>query len=148
VKTIRLSCTLALAATALALAPTAVAEAAATDAMVAEINTARQARGLRPVGVSPALMSRSQAYAAHLLQADVFAHSNHLRVAGFRSVGEVLEMHSGTRAQVRGTLRSWLNSPGHRAVILSRRFRSVGMGRAAGRFGGMRATVWVGRFGG
>jgi uncharacterized protein YkwD len=148
VHTLRLLCSLALAAIALTLAPAAVAHAAATDAMVAEINQARQARGLRPLRVSRVLASRSQGYAAHLLRADVFAHTSHLRVRGFRTVGEVLELHSGSSAQVHGTLRSWLNSPGHRVVILSRSFRWVGVGRAAGKFGGMRATVWVGRFGG
>ena len=141
----RLLSPIALAAIALALMPAASAQADPTDAMVAEINTARRAHGLRPVRVSRVLTASSRAYARYLISRDVFGHA--ARIAGFRTAGEVLELHSGSRARIRGALRAWLRSPGHRAVLLSSRYRYVGVGRAVGRWRGMRATIWVGRLG-
>jgi uncharacterized protein YkwD len=41
----------------------------------------------------------------------------------------------------------WLNSYGHRAVMMSRRYRWIGAARAVGLYGGARATIWVVRFG-
>ena len=46
-------------------------------------------------------------------------------------------------ARVRGTVRTWLRSPPHRAVILTRSMNLVGVGMASGRFHGHRATIWV-----
>jgi uncharacterized protein YkwD len=55
-------------------------------------------------------------------------------------------MHSGTGSKVAGTVRAWMNSSGHRAILLSRRFHVVGVGKSTGRFGGRPSTIWVGRF--
>jgi uncharacterized protein YkwD len=35
----------------------------------------------------------------------------------------------------------WLNSPGHRAVLLSGKYRRVGIGRRVGRLGSSRACL-------
>jgi uncharacterized protein YkwD len=40
-------------------------------------------------------------------------------------------------------VRQWLHSPGHRAIVLSKRFSYVGVGLSRGRLGGTAATIWV-----
>ena len=45
------------------------------------------------------------------------------------------------------TIRGWLASPGHRAVLLSPSFKNVGTAFARGRIGGRRTTIWVVQFG-
>jgi uncharacterized protein YkwD len=122
--------------------------AAPRASMAAEINSVRQAHGLRPLRLSGSLNRSSSRYARRLLRADWFGHASRIHASPrFRVLGEVLEMHRGRRARVRGALRAWLRSPGHRAVLLSPRFRWVGLGVDTGRFRGRTTTIWVGQFG-
>ena len=65
----------------------------------------------------------------------------------FRALGEALEWHTGFRSRYRRAVRSWLHSPPHRALLLSRRFRCIGADRARGHYLGHRATMWVLHFG-
>jgi uncharacterized protein YkwD len=115
--------------------------------MVKAINFARASAGLRPLKRSDRLTRSARTRAAHMMRADFFAHPTVLRVPAFDRVGEVLELHGGRHPRVLRVLRRWANSPGHRAVISSRRFRWVGAARAVGRYRGARATIWVVRFG-
>ena len=41
----------------------------------------------------------------------------------------------------------WMNSPGHRAILLSSSFRRVGIGKRTGDLGGDRACVVTADFG-
>jgi uncharacterized protein YkwD len=68
-------------------------------------------------------------------------------VPTFERVGEVLELHGGRRPRVVRTLRRWGNSPDHRQVLSSRRFRWIGATRASGRYRGRGSTIWVVRLG-
>jgi uncharacterized protein YkwD len=145
--TVRVLAVVIVAGLALTLLSATTAAATPRYSMLAEINTARAAHGLRPLRLSPALDAASQNYAGRMIRGDFFAHASGLRPPGFQAVGEVLEFHTGLRPRVRGTLRTWLRSPGHRAIILTAGYRWIGLGRSAGRFGGRRATVWVGRLG-
>ena len=77
------------------------------------------------------------------MRKDWLGHAS-LRAARVR--GEVIEMHSGGYSRVARTVRNWLNSGGHRAILLSRSFHVVGAGKSTGRFGGRRSTIWVARF--
>lgn len=136
-----------LAALALAVIP---GSAAATPrySLLAEINTVRAYAGLHPLRLSSSLNRSSGRYSRYLMRHNRFGHASRIRASRrFRMLGEVLEMHRGWRAQVRGTLRAWLRSPGHRAVLLSPRFRWIGLGRATGRFHGRRSTIWVSQLG-
>ena len=123
------------------------AAAAPRYSMLAEINTVRAKAGLRPLRLSPTLNRSSQRHARYLMRRDRFAHASRVRSPGFRAVGEVLEKHRGYRPRVRGTLRAWLRSPAHRAILLGPRVYWLGLGRTTGRFGRSRATIWVGRVG-
>jgi uncharacterized protein YkwD len=51
------------------------------------------------------------------------------------SLGEDLAWGSGTLGDPREIVQSWMQSPGHRANILNRKFREAGMGVAFGDVG-------------
>lgn len=128
-------------------APAPATAAYSGDRMMDAINWARAHAGLRPLKRSRRLIRSSAARADLMMRADFFSHPSVLRVPRFDRVGEVLELHGGRRPRVNRTLRRWGNSPGHRAVLSSRRFRWIGAARATGRYSGRRATIWVVRVG-
>jgi uncharacterized protein YkwD len=112
--------------------------------MVAKINEARQRHGLPPLRPAHSLERSAHAFAGHLMRIDRFAHAARIRASSrFRLLGEALAMHRGRRPRRSGTVRRWLASPGHRALVLSRSFGRMGAGRAVGRFRGRPATIWV-----
>ena len=141
---ISLLCALAFASTP-ATAPAATTHSG--DRMMDAINYVRAGAGLRPLKRSRRLVRSARARAALMMRADFFSHPSRLSVPTFDRVGEVLELHGGRRPQVVRVCRRWANSPGHRAVLASRRYRWVGAARATGRYRGHRATIWVVRFG-
>jgi uncharacterized protein YkwD len=115
--------------------------------MIDTINLLRAQNGLRPLKRSRRLTRSSTRRAALMMRADFFAHPARLRVPTFGALGEVIERHPGRRPRVVRTLRRWGASPGHQRVLSSRRLRWIGAGRAAGRYHGQRATIWVVRLG-
>jgi len=117
--------------------------------MVAHINKFRANNGLPALKQSDALVGSARRYAHWMLANDYFGHQPSIRAAGhFRNLGETLAWHSGSKADVGGTLTQWRNSPPHRAVLLSRAFRYVGAAPCRGLLGSMRVTAWVAQFGG
>lgn len=116
--------------------------------MAGAVNLARARRGLEPLQPSTSLRRSATRYAAWMLRADYFGHLPGIRASRrYHRLGEALAMHKGRRAIVGGTLKQWLASPAHRALILSHRFRYFGAGRSRGRFHGRAATTWVLHFG-
>jgi uncharacterized protein YkwD len=127
----------------------ATAASPAQRAMVAKVNTVRAAHGLKPLKGTPALHRSTRRYAAWMLRHDYFGHLRRIRASSrFGLLGENLAWHSGGRPRVGWTVRAWLGSPGHRALLLHPRFRWLGAGMARGTMGSHRATAWVLHFGG
>ena len=58
--------------------------------------------------------------------------TGYLAGASSWSVGENIAYGSGSRSTPRSIGRAWMNSPGHRANILSASFRQIGIGIASG----------------
>lgn len=146
----------ALASTALALtiAPAAAAADSSIDAreraVVDRVNAVRAHRGLAPLALDRRLSASAARHSQRMQARGVLAHrlpgeaplASRLRWAvGGALVGEVVAWRArGARsAQL---VRSWMDSPPHRAVLLSGRFRSAGVGIVSGR-GGVYATVDV-----
>jgi uncharacterized protein YkwD len=129
-----------------------VSSAAATPAeneMVEQVNAVRSGQGLRPLRAEPRLGRSAGRYAQWMLRHDYFGHLERIRAAsGFSLVGENLAWHTGLRPRVAGTVRAWLDSPPHRALMLSSRFRWIGAGMARGRLDGLISTTWVLHLGG
>jgi uncharacterized protein YkwD len=120
-----------------------------TGRMVAAVNDVRGDHSLRRLRPAPRLARSARAYARWMLRTDYFGHVRRIRASSrFRVLGETLAWHTGRRALVRATLRSWLRSPPHRALILSGRFRWIGPGHARGRFHRRPSTMWVLHLGG
>ena len=117
----------------------AAAQAGSRHQMVRTINFVRSLAHQPRVHYSRRLSRRAAAWARHLMSRGVLAHSS-------SATGEVIEWHTGTRPRVRRAVDSWLQSPGHRRVILSGRYRRAGAGRAVGYMNGRRTTIWVVRF--
>ena len=144
---IRMLAAACLAAAALA-APTTAQASSADALMLRKINQVRAHHGLRALHASGSLNASAAAYSSWLMQADFFGHLAGIRApANFDRLGEILEIHSGRRARIRSTVRRWLRSPGHRAIILGGGYRYFGSGMSVGSFRGRRSTIWVGHFG-
>jgi uncharacterized protein YkwD len=128
-------------------APAAQAASARIDggerAVVRAINRARHAHGLRGLRSHRRLARAADAHTRSMLRANYFSHgafSQRVRsYVSFRRIGETIAMR--TRCSARKVVRMWLNSPPHRAVLLSRGFRRVGVGRRKGLLGATRACL-------
>ncbi len=110
---------------------------------VRAINRARSHHGLARLSTGRRLARAADAHTRHMLRADYFAHgafaSRVRRYVRSRRVGETIAMT--TRCSARKVVRMWLNSAPHRAVLLSRGFRRIGVGRRKGRLGAARACL-------
>jgi uncharacterized protein YkwD len=112
--------------------------------MIRQINIARSHYGLPPLRPSASLIHSSRGFSRAIIRTRRFGHRSRIQASGrFRLLGEALAMHRGRRDKVRGTVRAWLRSPAHRAIVLTRSMHLVGAGVSHGRFGRGRATVWV-----
>jgi uncharacterized protein YkwD len=111
--------------------------------MIGTINYVRSWGHIHRVHMSRRLSRGARAWARHLMRTKVLAHSSR---ALRHHQGEVIEWHSGGQPRVGAVVREWLGSPPHRVVMLARRYHRAGAGRAVGRIGGRRSTIWVVRF--
>lgn len=104
------------------------------DRMLELLNDARASDGLQPLAPDPRLQSVARAHSEEMLKLGYFAHnspvsgspSDRLQAAGisFRVAGENLAYAPTVEIAHRGLM----NSPGHRANILSPDFTRVGIG--------------------
>ena len=115
------------------------AQAGQRKQMVRTINNARAWTHHHRLRFSARLSRGASAWAHHLMRRQILAHASHVQ-------GEIIEWHTGGASQIGQTVTEWLNSSGHRQVMLGR-FRRAGAGKAVGYFGGLRCTIWVVRFG-
>lgn len=126
-------------------------------AIVRAINRERSRHGVAAVRSSARLARAADYHSWEMLAANYFAHESRdggafdrrvRRFADHRAVGETLAMLGGCGARTAGkTVRMWMSSPGHRAVLLSSRYRRVGIGKRTGSLGGSRACVVTADFG-
>jgi uncharacterized protein YkwD len=132
----------------LALLPAAQAAANAQGDAIDQLNKIRQARGLTPLRPSLSLHRSSTRYARHMVAAGYFGHASRIAVSSrFSRAGETLELHSGWKPEPGLAIDGWMNSPSHRALLLSSQFKWVGMGIARGRNSNGAYTVWVAHLG-
>jgi uncharacterized protein YkwD len=112
--------------------------------MTAAINSVRAEHGLPTFERSASLTGSAERYSRWLIENDVFGHQSSIQASSrFKLLGEALEWHSGHRFQVWKTVRRWLGSTSHRAILLSPVMRRQGAGVTRGRFGSGRAVIWV-----
>ena len=135
-----LICTLVL----VPVAPSTAHAAHAETVLIQKVNSFRAAHGLGALRPSPSLSRSSKRFARYQMRRDRFGHAARIWAARkFSPVGEALAFRFGWKPRTSAVLRQWRGSPPHRALILSRSFRYIGIGRAKGRFRGRRASIWV-----
>jgi uncharacterized protein YkwD len=128
--------------------PAVATASSAQQRMLDRVNAIRAKHGLKPFRAASSLASSAKRYSGTMMSRDYFGHSSRIHASRrYRSLGEIIEMHRGKRARVGHALRLWMNSSGHRSVILSSHFRFAGAGFTRGRFRGRPATIWVMHFG-
>ena len=107
------------------------------------LNAERAERGLQALRSNRSLALAAGRHAEDMVEQRYFAHVSRAGASfvdrvrrtdylgsGTRSwsLGENIAWGSGNKATARSIVRSWMNSPGHRANILSGRFREIGIG--------------------
>ena len=116
-------------------------------------NQERKSRGLRTLCVHPKLTKAARAHSSNMIKKDYFGHGNlgrRLKRHGYnwRVAGENIAGGTGRYASPGNTFRRWMNSSGHLANILDRRFREIGIGTATGNYKGRRGyTMYTVDFG-
>ncbi|HKF14898.1 MAG TPA: CAP domain-containing protein [Gaiellaceae bacterium] len=141
------------------------ATAVLEEAVVARINLVRRGHGLRPLRSNRRLAAAAAYHSGDMAHKGYFEHDSANGTAfwrrierfypsrGFRSwtVGENLLWASDTYGAA-FAVREWMHSPPHRANILSRDWREVGIGAviapsAPGAYGGRAVTIVTADFG-
>jgi uncharacterized protein YkwD len=114
---------------------------AARAATLCLLNAERTARGLDALSPSTKLAHAAQGHADDMVDRRYFAHGNYgARIArtGWGrhrrtyTIGENLGYGTSDGATPRAIVAAWMESPGHRANILQRRFHAIGIGIASG----------------
>ena len=110
------------------------------------LNRQRRAHGEHKLVGSRRLRHAAARYARTMVRHRFFAHqaptgstplsrirhTHYLRGARFWTIGENLAWGTGVLATPRATVRAWMHSPEHRANILNRTYREIGIGIATG----------------
>jgi uncharacterized protein YkwD len=111
-----------------------------------EINAIRVANGLRPVGATKALTVAAKRHSRDMVRRHYFAHvspsgqtvTERVKRAGYldgaraHHLGENIAFGSGSAGSPAAIVQAWMNSPPHRAIILTPDFRDAGVGIALG----------------
>ena len=133
--------------------------------MVKAINKVRRAHHLHKVRESKKLRRAASRHSRDMMKNDYFAHTSprgstlNTRVvaSGFPGgqswqAGETLAWGSGSKASIKHTIKAWMHSREHRAILLDPSWRSVGAARAKASSkhsyqGSKGASVWTADFG-
>jgi uncharacterized protein YkwD len=121
--------------------------AALRAATLCLLNEERAKRGLKALAANPQLEKAAQNYTRTMVSQGFFDHvspggstllsrvrrgTRYLHGARRYSLGENIAWGSSTYATARATVQSWMESSGHRANILNRKFKHVGIGVVPG----------------
>jgi uncharacterized protein YkwD len=145
-----LATALAVVATAAPAPPAAARLSGSERAMIRLVNHARIARGLAPVHPRRTLGRAADRHSRDMLRADFFDHASSdgtpferrvWRYTDARRIGETLAMIGQRRGGAARVVQMWMNSPPHRAVLLTPGFRRIGIARRWGILGGAGRAV-------
>jgi uncharacterized protein YkwD len=115
---------------------------AAREATICLVNLERRAHDLRPVRPVRQLNGAARRHSRAMVRESFFAHAapdgaqleDRLRRARYlpRQAGENIGWGTDSLATPRAIVDAWLDSPGHRSILLGRDWREIGVGVAAG----------------
>lgn len=121
------------------------------------VNHERTARGLRTLRADAKLRRAALRHAGDMVARRYFAHGSfvsRIKRTGWTksrrswTVGENIGYGSGSLATPRSMVRAWMHSSGHRANILGRQFKMIGIGVALGAPTGGGGATYATDFGG
>ena len=126
-----------------------------TQSRIAElVNQARAKQGLDLVSISPTLQKAAELKLADMINGRYFAHSSPTGVAPwtwfkeagylYTYAGENLAMNFTQAEQAH---QAWLDSPTHRANVLNKNYREIGVAVGVGEIDGETVTLVVQLFG-
>ena len=141
--------------------PTRATVASARSATLCLINAARGKHGLGQLGTTGSLARAATEHSRDMATHDFFSHDSpggstpkgriaavgYLDGASSWAIGETIAWGSGGMASPSSIVRSWLRSPGHRAILLDGRYDDVGIGIALGAPVGGSGATFTGDFG-
>lgn len=118
----------------------------ASDAVLCLVNGERARRGLAPLRASRLLDRTAQAHSRDMVARRYFSHvtpagmnvrqrisrSGYLDKRGACRVAETIAWGTESQATPAALVRSFLNSPGHRRILLDTRYRDIGVGLVLG----------------
>lgn len=97
-------------------------------ALLEEHNRERVQRGIEPLSMDESLCEYAQVHAEKMAERGLLVHSSMSRLAAAAGNGNVAENIAWGQDSEEEVCRSWMRSPGHRANILSKRYKKVGFG--------------------
>jgi uncharacterized protein YkwD len=122
-------------------------------ALLCLVNRKRTAEGLKALRLDRKLQKAAGRHARDMVRHDYFGHqrpggpdlSARLDRAGWHGThwGETIAYGCGRASSPKATLRGWLDSPPHRAILLSATYRRGGLGVGAGAPCGGGGATWV-----
>ncbi len=134
----------------------AAAMTAGERAVVKRINGLRASYGIGALRGDSKLARAADVHSKDMLKADFFAHTSSngtspsdriRRFRNSRAVGETLAyMPKGGRTSAKAVVDLWINSQPHLNVMITRKFRRVGISKRRGRLYGQRVTIWTADF--
>jgi uncharacterized protein YkwD len=133
----------------------------ARGATLCLINSARAKHGLGRLGTTGSLARAASAHSRDMAAHGFFSHDSpegttpkdriagagYLAGATSWAIGETIAWGSGDLATPSSIVRSWLRSPGHRAILLDGRYDDAGIGIALGAPGNASGATFTGDFG-
>jgi hypothetical protein len=133
-----LLCIVLLVAFALPVGPAAAGTDAERARVIELVNQERAKNGLGPVWENGALTNVAESYALYMATANFFSHtgldgsslSSRAGAAGYTGWTWLGENIAAGQTTPDAVFQAWMNSPGHRANILSDKAREIGIGHA------------------
>jgi uncharacterized protein YkwD len=127
-------------------------------AMIRGINHQRARYGLAAVKPNKHLSRAADYHSWEMLDANYFAHTSRdggpfdervRRYVNKRALGETLAFLGGScgRGSAHRVVKMWMDSPGHRAILLSSSYRRIGLAKRVGSLGSTKACVITADFG-
>jgi uncharacterized protein YkwD len=139
-----------------AVTPDAPHMAQAKQATLCLLNVQRRRHGLRALRDNAKLDRASVGHSLSMVHSRYFEHGNFLRRimrtgylahASLWTAGENIAWGGGSLSTPASIVDMWMHSPGHRANILSRSYKEIGVGIAAGTPEGGRGGTYTTDFG-
>jgi uncharacterized protein YkwD len=142
--------------------PAELGQAASVHTTLCLLNRERHARGLRSLRADAKLRRAADGHAGDMVAQHYFDHTSksgtsfvtRIKRTGWTksrrswTVGENIGYGSGSYATPREMVKGWMHSAGHRANILARQFKMIGVGVANGAPDGDSGATYATDFGG